>query len=213
MSPIEVILLSVLGSGTLIAILGWLTKSLVTHLLDKDIQRYKAELESEKKVELQKLEFELKRRFEEHSIRFEKLHQRRDEVIAVLYSKIVEFYNAIESFIDFARLPQENELEIEREKLWAAVDSFRDYAEKHRIYFSEAVCSRLDNLYQTADHPTSLLVMASEYKGPPGGSDFLIDAWKAAEEALTVDVQAIRQAIEADFRGLLGVASSIDSAQ
>ncbi len=194
MSAIEIILASIGGTAALVVSLGWLSKSFVTHLLDKDIQQYK---------------FDLKRQLDEHSIRFEKLHQRRDEVIATLYERIVEFYNAIDRFIDFAMLLSAPVLETGKVKLWSAVDSFREYSEKHRIYFSEEICSRLDSLYQAADTPTTMLMVAIESQASSSDDQPLIDAWKAAKENLVGDVQAIRRAIETDFRKLLGVSTSM----
>jgi hypothetical protein len=79
MSPLEIILASIGGSATLVAVLGWLAKSLVSNLLDKDIASFRYELE---KLAL------------EHNVRFSTLHERRDVVIATLYSEIVGFYMA-----------------------------------------------------------------------------------------------------------------------
>ena len=194
------------GAVTLILVMGWLAKSLITHLLDKDIGSYKLTLQTEKNAEIEKLKHDLDRVINEHKVRFEKLHERRDMVIATLYSRIVEFYQAIDRFVDFAILLDQDGIEKESQLLWKAVDSFKNYSEKNRIYFSEEICERLDSLYKAADKPTSSLMIAAEYSEiDKEGDKTLIESWQEARDALEGDVKKIRETLESDFRALLGV--------
>lgn len=207
MSPIEIIIASIGGSAALVAVLGWLAKSLVSSLLEKDIQKYKIELEREKESELEKMRCQLSQLTNEHKIRFERLHERRDEVIATLYSKIVEFYRNVDNFVDLIFLLGEAAIEKEEVALFDAVDSLKVYAEKNRIYFSEELCARLDALYNTADEPTVLLRLAVENPDAAKDKSIVLEAWKAAREKIDGEVQEIRKEIESDFRSLLGVAN------
>jgi len=206
MSVYEIIIASIGGSAALVAVLGWLAKSFVSNLLDKDIEKYKTKLSAEKDAQIENLKHELQKVSTEHKVRFEKLHSRRDEVIANLYSHIVDFYQAVDRFLDYAIILNEESLEKETKLLWEAVDSFKNYSEKHRIYFSEEICARLDSLYEAADKPTSRLMVAVEHQDiDEDENGTLIDSWKGAREALEVDVKQIRETLEKDFRDLLGV--------
>lgn len=206
MSAIEIIIASIGSTATLVLILGWLSKSLVIHLLDKDIDRYKLTLQAEKNTEIEKLKHDLEKVVNEHKVRFEKLHERRDIVIATLYSRIVKFYQAIDRFLDFAIILEQDDVEAEAQKLWKAVDSFKSYSEKNRIYFSTEICQRLDNLYSAADKPTSALIVAAEYSAiDEDVKNNLLETWQEARDALEGEVNEIRQTLESDFRELLGV--------
>src|SRR5689334_14475556 len=59
----------------LISAAGWLTQNIITHRLSKDIETFKTSMR-------------------EHEIRFSRLHEKRAEVIAELYSYLI---NCIES--------------------------------------------------------------------------------------------------------------------
>lgn len=121
-----------------------------------------------------------------------------------MYSHIVDFYQAINRYVDITLLPDEKTIEKENELLWKAVDLFKDYTEKHRIYFSEEICIRLDSLYETADEPISSLMAAAVYSGE-NGQDRLVDSWREAKSVLEDNVKKIRETLENDFRELLGV--------
>ena len=202
MTPLEIVFTSIGGTAALVGILGWLTKSFVSHLLDKDIEKFKLQLISDKNIEIEKLKHDLSKISSEHKVRFEKLHTRRDEVIATLYSHIVEFQHAIELFLEFAFIFNDKGIEEYTQKLWPAVDTFKKYSEKHRIYFSEDICNHLDNLYKVADKPTSMLIAEWEASGV---TDELIPIWKTAKETLDGEFKDIRTLIENDFRKIVGV--------
>jgi deoxyribodipyrimidine photolyase len=201
MTPFEIIFASIGGTAALVAILGFLAKSLVTNLLNKDIEKYKVTLVAEKDAKLTELRHEFEKLSNEHRVRFERLHDRRDEIIADLYCKLVEFHRGVDRFVDDALLLEGAELEREKKELWRVVDDFRDYAEKHRIYFSEQLCEQLDKLYETADKPTSLLMQTAESEG----KENLVIAWQEAKNVLSGNVTEIRGVIEKEFRELLGV--------
>ncbi len=184
---------------------GW-QKSIVTHYLDKDVEGYKLILKAENDFEVEKFKHKLEKATAEHKVRFEKLHEHRDYVIATLYSRIVEFYQAIGRFFDTSILLEQHEIEEEAKLLWRAVDSFRNFSEKNRIYFSEDICKRIDKLCEAVDEPTGSLVVATEYSGMDGyDSNKLIALWQEARDVLAGDIKMILKALENDFRELLGV--------
>lgn len=205
MSPAEIILASVGGTAALVTVLGFLTRSIVVHLLSKDIEKFKIELEAERDIEVQRLSYQLQTLAEERQIRFERLHRRRDEVIANLYSKIVAFHRELEAYLDFAVLLGRDRSEPSKQKLWAAVDGLKEYAEINRIYFREGLAAHLDALIEAADNPTSMLMAVLDAENASGDGPDVMEAWRAAHETLTKEGQAVRREIENEFRELLGV--------
>ena len=77
---IALIISSILGSATLFAVVAWLTRSLIKHFFERDLVRFKLNLE--------KISFE-------HQIRFSKLHEIRAQIIADLYGRLYEFHWAV----------------------------------------------------------------------------------------------------------------------
>ena len=202
MTPFEIIIASIGGTAALVGVLGWLAKSFVSHLLDKDVEKFKLKLIADKESEIETLKHELGKISNEHKVRFEKLHSRRDEVIETLYSHIVEFQQTLETYLEFAIILNEKGIEDQNQKLWEAVDSFKKYSEKHRIYFTENICKQLDSLYKAADKPTSKLMAII---GNENMDDELIPIWQEAKDALDGDFKQIRTTLENEFRELIGV--------
>jgi len=201
-TPFEIIIASIGGTAALVGVLGWLAKSFVSHLLDKDVEKFKLKLIADKESEIETLKHELGKISNEHKVRFEKLHSRRDEVIETLYSHIVEFQQTLETYLEFAIILNEKGIEDQNQKLWEAVDSFKKYSEKHRIYFTENICKQLDSLYKAADKPTSKLMAII---GNENMDDELIPIWQEAKDALDGDFKQIRTTLENEFRELIGV--------
>jgi len=206
MSTIEIIVTALGGASILIAALAWLSKSIIVHYLNKDIETFKVNIKSENERQIEKLKHDLEMISNEHRVKFESLHTKRSNVIAELYEKIVDFYEGIDSFIGVILLCKDGDIEKEASKLWSKVDDFKMYAERNRIYFSEELCGLLDKLYDTADEPTSKLMVSAEYQNDDkDGKQNLYDSWHGAKESLETEVHEIRKVIENEFRCLIGV--------
>ena len=66
MSPFEIIIASIGGSAALFGIIGWLTKSLISQLLSKDIENHKSKLQYDSEIELTKFKKEIEKTEFEH---------------------------------------------------------------------------------------------------------------------------------------------------
>lgn len=206
MSALEVVITALGGSSLLVAGAAWLARSIISQYLEKDIGVFKANIERESASEIARLRHDLEMLLNEHRVKFESLHSKRSEVIAELYGKIVEFYEGIDGFISFILLCEDKDVEDEASKLWLKVDAFKKYAEIHRIYFSKELCDLLDKLYDTADEPTSKLMVSAEYQNDDvNGKENLYKSWHDAKDSLENEVKEIRKIIENEFRCLIGV--------
>lgn len=83
------------GMAILVTAMAWLSKSLLTNLLSRDLERFKSELQasSQRSVESLKatLQIEAHRRATEYSA----LHAKRAELISELYVRAVGLYAGI----------------------------------------------------------------------------------------------------------------------
>ena len=124
----ERIFISIGGAGVLFAIVGFLTRSIILHFLNKDIEKHKYNLE---RIAL------------EHSVRFTKLHEKRAEVIEKLYSKYIDFDLAIFKFIESDNNEWKKELEKEAK---IAGDTYFDYSKDKNLFFPEETSELINKI-------------------------------------------------------------------
>lgn len=188
MGPCETVLAAVGGSAVLIGAVAWLVRSLMLHLLSKDLETFKGQL--------QLAAFE-------HQVRFTQLHDRRASTLADLYSKIVQLHRAATSFVQwYASASEKHRLE----QLWQAADDYQSYFEKHRIYFDPPTCDKVDSLNGALSRATSVLaVFAHEGKSVTATEEEVFKEWEKAMAAIDQEIPKLKRAIEDCFRGILGV--------
>src|SRR3954462_9455759 len=112
MNALEIVIVALGGNIALLAALAWLGRSLFEHWLSKSVEAFKARLEAESNSAAERLRHELGMVALEHQVRFSKLHERRAEVIAQAYTKLVEAYWALQSFaspLEWAGEPDKSE--------------------------------------------------------------------------------------------------------
>jgi len=205
MSTFEIILTSIGGSAVLFAVVGWLAKSIISQLLEKDFERFKLNLQASAQMELEKFKAELKRSAYEHQITFGKLHEKRAEMIADLYAKIVDLQDSVEVFVRnvMSVSPEKNKENLRI--IWKAADSFKECYRKNKIFLSEDMCKLIEDLNNNLSSPVSELSMHLEMVGETDQIDPVYRAWEKAEHKIADIVSIIRRDIENEFRKLLGV--------
>lgn len=205
MSTFEIILTSIGGSAVLFAVVGWLVKSIISQFLEKDFERFKLNLQTSAQMELEKFKAELARSAYEHQITFGKLHEKRAEIIADLYAKIVDLQDSVEVFV-------RNVLGVTSDKnkenlriIWRAADSFKECYRKNKIFFSEDMCGLIEDLNNNLSSPVSELSMHLEMVENNDQLKPVYQAWEKAEQKIADTVSIIRREIESEFRKVLGV--------
>jgi hypothetical protein len=194
---------AVFTAGALTA-LGFVARSIIQRWIDKDLASHKAKLQAANDKELEKLRTELRLAAFRHELRFTKLHEKRLEVVAGLYEKLVD--------LDRAYWP-ETQFNLEKPSLKETVNAineagweFWEYFDKHRIYFSSSLCGKLEDLRQ------KYVVVWRELKK----SEVLPELgekqqhWLNAKELIEQTIQ-LKTDIETEFRLLLGVTNDIDT--
>jgi len=194
------------GTFVVSAILAWLIRSLVTHLLSKDVESYKHTLQSEAATELERLKHQLRLAAAEHEKQTSLLHEKRASVIAELYSKMIDFLGAAESFVsrwEFEGGP----LKPEKAKiLGQKAHEFRRYFIHHRIYFTEDLCSKVEALVEAVNSPAlKYRVWLRAVEDGENTSGEYHKAWNEAWEAMKDKVPPLEVAVRREFRTLLGV--------
>lgn len=180
--------------GIIVAGVTLVARKSITQYFDKQLESHKVELQKEK-------------------YRFTELHSERGQVIKELYSKLNQFDNDMASLAN--PMQPKGELEMS-EKLSQARDSglsFKQYYERHRIFFSKDVCDKVDEFFSEMD---SVFGDHWHYKLHDFDDDTLEDSekrdklmenWKKIDEGNIANVKAD---LRAEFREILGVDTADD---
>jgi hypothetical protein len=200
------------GQAIFLGAAVWLIRKLVSHGMDRDLAKFKAELKAGADCDIEKLRNELRFDIErhknslrmaelEHRIRFSRLHEKRAHAIAKLYSLMIEADWIAQGFIygdiaspDKAAEAKDKALELSR------------YFESHRLYLPDSVCIILgkfvNKLFTTVN---AMKIYWTEIEHPtPQTVEQRNERMQAAFYAFQNELPAIKILLETEFRSLLG---------
>lgn len=90
------------GSGILLAAVAWLIRSALSHAVARDLEAFKANLQTASTMGAERLRHELHLVAADVEKRTGLLNEKRAEVIAELYKRLIDFLSAAESFASYA---------------------------------------------------------------------------------------------------------------
>jgi len=206
MSTFEAIVLALGGNALLLGCLAWLTRSVLQHWLTKDVESFKADLLQQFAVQNERLRHDLQTRAIEHQVSFSKLHERRADVVAEAYAKLVEAYWAMQSFASIVEWKGEpSKLEKYQEAMNKSTDYFR-YFDKNRIFLPADVCEELDAFSQGMRTEAVgfgvWLQTEAQFSGGQFGKE-KHDAWQKAWKYFENEAPKARAVLEEELRTLL----------
>ena len=186
-----------IGSFSIVALLGYLTKTMFNKYIQGKTDAYKHTLEI---IAM------------EHEIRFSELHKERAQLIKDIYSKILDFRISVSNFIKYVEAESTPDatraLKFLGEKTVALAMTF----DPNKIFFSNKLCIQIENLFVEIKslniNLTSLLKDNSiaELLSNKNNlkSDFLL-LTKNTTVLITTKIDPIKKELEMEFRKLLGV--------
>ncbi|MGH9680998.1 MAG: hypothetical protein ACRD4Y_13705, partial [Candidatus Acidiferrales bacterium] len=121
------------GQGLFLAAVAWVARTVVSRLLDRDIEGFKAKLKADADIEIERLKSSLEIAAREHEIRFSRLHARRAEVIDELYKFLVEAPGPAWTYV----LGNPRDLTQHHAARNKALELYR-FIEVNRLYLSDA---------------------------------------------------------------------------
>jgi hypothetical protein len=135
------------------------------------------------------------------------LNEKRAEVVAELYKRLVEFLFAAESFAAIAEYSGEPTKEEKAQILGDKAQRFHEYFHHHRIYFSEKLCDGLQELFRAVTGPTMSFRMWMRLAENSAGRSVekYHESWDAAWKVIRNEVPPLQKKLENEFRNLLGV--------
>ena len=198
---IETILATILATVASAVVLAYLSRTLLSHWLDKDLAAYKANLSAAHSRELEQHKASLSHASTERQGRFTRLHDRRARIIARVYGKLDQVHLAVREWTRTLRAGQRRDLSKLRDSALSARNDFLEYYSRNTIWLDRSICEAISDIISQLDQPAYDLMVDVDDKGFPNDRK----AWLAASEKLTKDIPKARQAIAGRFRAILGV--------
>jgi hypothetical protein len=188
------------GVGVVSSAVAWMLKTVVTAALVRDTKRFETRLKADADVEIERLKNSLRILAVEHQVRYSKLHEKRAEVIADTYRRMVEASWACERYI--------LQMSIEEAPAhFVATDDkvldFWRFVEINRIYLPHCVCTLLDNYSNSLRQPTIKVFVHGKVDRDPQTVKERKAAIGAVYKAFERDIPVARQALEEEFRSML----------
>ncbi len=218
---LQTIGISILASAVVVGVAVLVIRSWVDNLFSRDLEKFKADLQKEREThamqlkarydqQLELLRKQLEQTALEHQVRFTKLHEKRAEVIAELYKRLVQAERSINSLIDNLSLIKDlqsgqKELILEEDEKTAreSGQQFSDYFDENQVYLDERLCIQIEK-FNFGLKKIYISFLRDKIRGREG------DQGETQEPevdwgALKKNIPPIRTEIEQQFRKMLGV--------
>ena len=180
------ILAIVVAPATVLWVVGWLIRHFLDRSFDRDLERYRSELD------LVRIEYET---------RLSAVQERRAEVIAEVYARLVDAHLGLGGFVTPVQFDTRPYNERRRDAVVACV-AFTDYFPRIRIFLDKDICERLDELAKLTRKVFSLSDLTHIESGAgPEEVGYSQKAWDEFEDQFPPAVEAL----EERFRELVGV--------
>jgi hypothetical protein len=199
-------------SGLIIGGITWLLKTLGQDFISRKFSAYEKELDIKSKEFQVILDADLqthKAKLDKEHTKFQKLHEKRLEVIVELYKTIINLDVALQLLTAIVKpIPPNKTLkEMEQEQMEQAGDAYQEFQRFYlynKIFFNPEICSILDKLKNT--YWAGFWQGTTRQRLPPA-PDFNIALMEAkkASETVTENIPPIKEKLEIEFRKLLGV--------
>jgi len=181
-----------------------LARWLFSHLLHRDLEKYKAELQLKNELEMERLRSELRVAAHERETVFSRLHDRQAGVVAELYKLLIEARAAFTEFMRVLRLDDGSTEEERAHRAQDAFAAFQEYFRTHAIFLDESLCEKIDGALRLLwdkgmEFAAHAQLRERSFHRDLGDGQF--KAWKELDTRLP----EIQKDIEERFRTLLGV--------
>lgn len=178
----------------------FLAKKLSSHLLARDLERFKSDLRAAHDSALERLRTDLRIQAFEREITFSRLHDKRVQVIEELYKRISAVSLAMNRLISDIKAKDGPSLREQADAAAKAGDDFLEYYLQHQIYFDEALCDQLQAFNGKIFDAWSKFGMSNITEDVVAHHQKRLEAWTAISE----EVPKIRLELERAFRTMLG---------
>jgi len=219
------------GTSILVAALAWLTKSIISSTLSKDLEKFKASLKSKGDLAIEQFKSEIQLESQKKIIEYSALHEKRAELIAELYSRLFHINNSIQKvLIKFRhreiRVDVDKKSPLGKRKPWEMIpgleilnedeeatikhlsnfiSDFHEFYGKYKIYFNPDVCDLIERFSVLASYMAINYenVALKDENGNLCVNPKVKEVWDKAIKVIPVMLSTL----EGEFRSILGIHS------
>lgn len=133
------------GFTVVVAVLGWLGKTVITHWMDKAVSVHRQKLEQD----TESFKLILTKQGFEHQTRFLNIYNKQAEVIATIYSKLVATTGNALSYADcrpFASRPKDPNVDDWLLRVADAISDLNSYFQPNRLYLPDDIAVKVSEL-------------------------------------------------------------------
>jgi hypothetical protein len=211
MNPWIEAFVAALTPAAILGVVAAFAASLWRHTLARNVESFKHSLTDLAAQESQRLRHSLELAATEHRVRFTRFHERRAEVIADLYAKLVEAswqMGRFVSFIDYQSDPPKEQKYVEA--MNATAEAFR-FFDRNRLFLSKKAADLVDSLTGDMRKAMNSFGVHVQLETQPHDAQFRdekLQAWIKAQEFFTQDLPILRRELEGELQRLLAGESS-----
>ncbi len=168
----------------IIVAIAWIIRSLTSQALTKDLEKYKTSLQIATS---------------EHSVRYEHIYNKRAEIIAELYSLIVDTEMTFNRYISPWQIGEIDPI-AQRQAAGDAGNAMQDFYQHKRIFFEESLAIQIDKLMDTFRETWH------KFHASHRNKDYTdTKLWNEAWNNLQVPIRTNKKKLEEEFRSILGI--------
>ncbi len=182
------ILLMTFTPTAAVAVLAYILRKFFDRGLDRDIERYKSDLQ------LQRFEYQTK---------YSTIHLRRAEVIGEFYKLLVRAIEEVAELVKLLRFADSEPLPDKKQRAADYCNEMMRYFKQHRLYFDEGICKKIEKLIESLRMSFVEFDLAQPGEKIEHSLETDPDMWKSAYKRIKEEVDPIRQELERQFRSLL----------
>jgi hypothetical protein len=193
----------ILGGTTIaVAAVAWLARTIVTHFLSKDVEKYKQQLQDAHARAIEQLRNDLKMQALEHEVRFRKMHERQAEIISEVYAGLRELHHACHSFVNPFDSVGEPDKEGKHKIVVETSRKFYDKFDPARLYLPPDISAQIDSFFEELAKITNDFARGLRDEKRGGES---VDHWSKGWKAVDEKARPLFEQIRAEFQRIIGV--------
>lgn len=199
------------GVGAAVLVVTFLSKKIVAHLLEKDLDRHKSNLQHQTAIEIEKIRHKNERTITEFKESISNLSQKRIEAIELVAVEILDIYATIQMYAPRFFAGQNDSPAVREERISRESGEMNKVMEQHQVFFerfkkveiylpsdlSDKILEFRNTIFTLAKIPTVLIEMGAGFNF----ANSQANEWRGKYAQLDGQYKAIKE----DLRKLIGV--------
>lgn len=201
------------GTAFIVTIIGYLAKQIISQVLNKDLEKFKNQLQSENDKAKLKFEKEIESYRADLNLVYSKqlqLYSKKSEVIEALYHRLIDLHDImLEMTVSFRNITGKDEQTVQQEEFdrvnlaaQKGNDFFKFYS-TNKIYFEKETCKLIEELQMKFKETHTDYSFRHTFGLPP--IEMTYEMAKKSGDRVRDEIPKLMEKLEDDFRQTLGV--------